>query len=320
MGTAVHRGRDRPASTPSTIFDTERWDPGDAPEMQWSFPVPAGTNLRVRLYLINQYPGTAGVGQRVFDVAVEDQVLNDYDIVADVGDRVGTMKNFNVTSDGTVNIDLSHVVENPLVNGIEIIDRDATPVVPGPINFLGRRQFDGSTAGPASTLGTPGIDWSSTHGAFALEGKLYTGANNGTFSVRSFDGSSVGPAQQINLNGLTDFPLQSVTGMFFANGRIYYTVQGDPQMYYRYFTPESRIVGSYRFSSGVGDWSDVRGMTLADGTSSSLGPTGTSTRWTSRTAHRCRRRSTGELCHRWVRLGIARTVHLRDRRGRRPER
>ena len=82
--------------------------------------MPAGTNLQVRLYFINQYPGTAGVGQRVFDVAVEDQVLNDYDIVADVGDRVGTMKNFNVTSDGNVNIDLSHVVENPLVNGIEI--------------------------------------------------------------------------------------------------------------------------------------------------------------------------------------------------------
>ena len=121
--------------------------------------------------------------------------------------------------------------------------------------------------GPASTLNTPGIDWSSTRGAFALEGKLYKGANNGTFSVRSFDGSSVGPAQQIELHGLTDFNLQSVTGMFYADGRIYYTVQGDPQMYYRYFTPESRIVGSFRFSvpGGAGDWSDVRGITFADG-------------------------------------------------------
>ena len=59
--------------------------------------------------------------------------------------------------------------------------------------------------------------------------------------------------------------MQSLTGMFFANGGIYYTVQGDPQMHYRYFTPESGIVGSYRFSpSGSFDFSDVRGMTLAN--------------------------------------------------------
>ena len=57
--------------------------------------------------------------------------------------------------------------------------------------------------------------------------------------------------------------------MFYANGEIYYTVRGDTQMYHRYFTPESQLVGSYRFTVGTlspaVDWSSVRGMTLANG-------------------------------------------------------
>ena len=259
-----------PATTPSTIFDTERWDPGDGAEMQWNFPVASGTHLRVRLYLINQYSGTSQPTQRVFSVTIDgNTVLNNYDIVADVGDRVGTMKSFPITSDGNVDIDFSHFTENPLVNGIEIINPDVPPMPVGNINFLQRRAFDGTTPGNTSSLTTQGTDWSTTRGIFALQGMLYNGSTDGKFYARTFDGSSVGPAQQINLNGLTDFPVQNLSGMFFANGEIYYTVRGDTQMYHRYFTPESQMVGSYRFTVGTlspaVDWSSVRGMTLANG-------------------------------------------------------
>jgi hypothetical protein len=143
------------------------------------------------------------------------------------------------------------------------------PIGAGPINSLPRHPFDGSTIGAVSNLSTPSTDWSSIRGIFALQGELFSGSSNGTFSVRGFDGTSVGPPQQVSLNGLTDFPVQSLTGLFYANGRIYYTVTGDSRMFFRYFTPESRIVGSDRGIVGAltppVDWSLVRGMTLANG-------------------------------------------------------
>ena len=143
------------------------------------------------------------------------------------------------------------------------------PIGAGPINALPRRPFDGSTIGAVSNLSTPSTDWSTTRGIFALQGELFSGSSNGTFFVRTFDGTSVGAPQPVNLNGLTDFPVQSLTGLFYANGRIYYTVSGDSRMFFRYFTPESRIVGSDRWIVGAltppVDWSLVRGMTLANG-------------------------------------------------------
>jgi hypothetical protein len=126
---SITRGANLPASTPTAIFSSERWSPNDSPNMQWNFLAPTGHHLTVRLYFSNGYSGTSQPGQRKFDVVIDGTtVLNDYDIVADVGNRVGTMKSFNVTSDGIVDIDFSHVLENPLINGIEIIDND----VPAP--------------------------------------------------------------------------------------------------------------------------------------------------------------------------------------------
>lgn len=150
------------------------------------------------------------------------------------------------------------------------VQTDLPPApAPGPIGFLTRRSFDGTTLGASSNLATPGIDWRGLRGMFALQGVLYYGTSGGGVFARTFDGTTVGPAQQLDLHGLTNFPVQSITGMFYANGGIFYTVNNDPQMYYRYFTPESRIVGADRFVvSGNGDglnWSTTRGLTLANG-------------------------------------------------------
>jgi hypothetical protein len=150
---------------------------------------------------------------------------------------------------------------------------------------LTRRSFDGTTLGSPTTLNT-GVTWGTTRGGFMLNDRLYTGQNNGTLTWRTFDGTSVGASNTINLFGLevppggnwpipgttTAIPgfnahLASMTGVFFDNGRIYYTVSGNPRLYYRYFTPESRVVGANLFvasTTGV-NWSNVRGMTMASG-------------------------------------------------------
>jgi chitodextrinase len=260
-----------PTTTPSQLFLSERWDPSSGAEMAWDFIVPAGTPIQVRLFFINQCSCT-GVGgtPRVFDVRVDGTLaLDDYNILTDVGDRTGTVKAFDVTSDGNVDIDFGHASENPLINAIEIVRTDLAPVAPTPTDRIERRQFDGASFTAHESLPTLGIDWTNARGAFALGGVVYTGWNDGRFTARGFSGNLFGPELQVNLFGLTNFPVSSLTGMFYANHGIYYTVEGDARMYYRYFTPESRVVGAEVWIvSGAGDglnWSSTRGLTLVDG-------------------------------------------------------
>ena len=140
----------------------------------------------------------------------------------------------------------------------------------GTDNAMTRRAFDGTTPGAPSTV-TTGVDWSTVRGAFVVSGRLYTGHADGTMAVRDFDGTGAGFTTPINLNGLTStqFPISRVTGMFFWNGRLYYTLTGDTRLYYRWFTPESGVIGADTFTaSGVTDgrnWSTVNGMTMASG-------------------------------------------------------
>jgi hypothetical protein len=133
-----------------------------------------------------------------------------------------------------------------------------------------RRSFDGNSAG-APTQGASDVDWSQARGAFMVSGKLYTGWADGNLSVRDFDGTTAGQPTTLDLYGLppSQFPVSQLSGMFFERGRLYYTVAGDPRLYFRYFTPESGVVGAEAFvasgpSAGF-DWRDVAGLTLASG-------------------------------------------------------
>ena len=88
------------------------------------------------------------------------------------------------------------------------VQTDLPPApAPGPIGFLTRRSFDGTTLGGSSNLATPGIDWRGLRGMFALQGVLYYGTSGGGVFARTFDGTAVGPAQQLDLHGLTNFPV-----------------------------------------------------------------------------------------------------------------
>ncbi len=155
--------------------------------------------------------------------------------------------------------------------------------------FLGRRSYDLTTFGTDAALATPGIDWRTARGAFAINGRIYYGSTNGRIYWRTFNGTTVGAsATQVPLNGLEVQPpssftipgtttrvpalttqIAAATGMFYDDGRIYYTVSGDNRLYYRYFTPESQTIGANLFVASTGDgvpWSSVRGMTMSNDT------------------------------------------------------
>jgi hypothetical protein len=260
-----------PATTPPAIFGSERWDGSTSPEMQWDFPVPAGRHVRVRLYFADRCSCTASAGSRVFDVVIDGMtMLDNWDANAAVGHNVGTMRAFDITSDGSVTVTFAHGVNNPEINGIELIDLDATPITPGAQQWIAHRGFDGATAG-ARVQQNSTIDWSRARGAFYANGRLYYGWDDGKLYRRSFSGGSFGAAKVVATNGLVPgyFPVANLTGMFLQDGRLYYTVRGDDRLYYRYFTVESGAVGAVTFiasAPGSGfDWGSVRGLTLAGG-------------------------------------------------------
>jgi hypothetical protein len=119
--TALHASA---AGTPVGLFANERYDAVTGAEMGLDF----GTGLSageyiVRLFMGNGYEGTKTVGSRMFDVRIEDTLaFNDVDLVARFGHKRGGMLEWNgQVTDGRVDIDFAHVVENPLINGVEIL-------------------------------------------------------------------------------------------------------------------------------------------------------------------------------------------------------
>ena len=123
---AVDPGPTVPAIVPDTIYDTERWDSSGGSEMQWAFNVPEDGLYEVRLYLGNGFDGTSEPNERIFDIAIEGSVpeeLDDIDLVQRFGHQTGgVIYQTAMVTDGTLNLEFIHgAVENPLVNGIEIV-------------------------------------------------------------------------------------------------------------------------------------------------------------------------------------------------------
>ncbi|HRK46898.1 MAG TPA: PKD domain-containing protein, partial [Nocardioides sp.] len=270
-----------PASTPLGIWTSERNDPTGGNEMQWTFPVPAGTNTQVRLYFASRSSST-----RRFNVLIDGvSKLANYDPNVDPGVNKGTMKSFDITSDGTVNIDFTHTANgNPEINAIEIINNSigSNSASANVINF------NGTNIVSQGTVSTGTFDWSTVRNAVMIGRTLYYGQTDNMLYKRSFDGVNFGPATAVNpyidplwntvLTGsgpstqtytgvLPTFytsQLVNITGMFYANGRIYYTRSGQNSLYWRWFSPDSGIVGGVENSVTGGNitWSTTRGMFL----------------------------------------------------------
>lgn len=119
-----------PSSTPRAVFETERYNPPNTLPLRYDFEVEAGTQVEVRLYLMNGWHGTSEPGQRVFDVEINGHlVLDDVDLSAEFGHQIGSMHAVQVRSDGYITIVFRREVQAPLVYAIELIAVYDTPVV-----------------------------------------------------------------------------------------------------------------------------------------------------------------------------------------------
>ncbi|TWD83283.1 PKD domain-containing protein [Kribbella amoyensis] len=167
------------------------------------------------------------------------------------------------------------------LSGGTLIQPNVTPTLPGTIYQAGPRNpqadtvtrttYDGTTFGTPASAGNGGITWGSTNrGAFMLNGSLYAGWSDGTFNRRTYNGTTFGTPTAINTGDLLvnmttwHSEVAQISGMFFDSGRIYYTLAGQSSLFYRYFTPQSGVVGALRYTAtgnvaGI-NWSQVQGM------------------------------------------------------------
>ncbi|MCW2698978.1 MAG: domain containing protein [Blastococcus sp.] len=162
-------------------------------------------------------------------------------------------------------------------------------------NDVRARFFTGATVAADEVVPTGGVAWSGVRGAFMAGDTLFYGAPDsaGTWYLwrRTFDGTTYGPATAIDpyndpywstvatgstRNGQPVYyrgarptfygQLPSVTGMFFRDGRLYYTRSGVAQLFYRSFSVDSGVVGQVEYQAATTGFSDVAGTFVSGNT------------------------------------------------------
>ncbi|OYR52762.1 hypothetical protein DJ73_09985 [Halorubrum sp. Ea1] len=188
-----------PSYVPSGVWTNERYDPPTDGELNYEFAVQSGQQVEVRLYFYDGYSQTSAPGDRVFDVSVEDQTVEGFDPIAEYGDQTAGMESFNVTSDGTIDIDFAHVNENPQINAIEIVESEPEPdTLGGPSEVDFGTVVTGDSGTETVTLtnlggsGDPDIDISDVS---------VTGSDADEFSTGSASQSTLAPGES------ADFPV-----------------------------------------------------------------------------------------------------------------
>ncbi len=89
---------------------------------EFAYPVPDGKYI-VKLHFAETYDGVSGPGERVYSFKVGDQEFKDFDVWAKAGGaKTAYVETVNVeVAGGKLNITFTPNVENPEINGIEIL-------------------------------------------------------------------------------------------------------------------------------------------------------------------------------------------------------
>ena len=157
----------------------------------------------------------------------------------------------------------------------DMISRPEVPFLPTSIitpngDNLDGINFDGINFAAQTTLNN--FSWSDARGGVFVGGRLFHADSQSRIWTSVFADGAFQDRTQVELFGLTEdqWDINQIGGMFFdyEQGRLYYTIRNDAQLFWRAFTPASPYFGEDGFIAEVqGDiaWGDVRGMDVVDG-------------------------------------------------------
>ncbi|MEQ8768500.1 MAG: malectin domain-containing carbohydrate-binding protein [Planctomycetota bacterium] len=152
FNTGVARRRQSLGGSPGDpIYHSERYDTASAPEMSYRFPLVPGL-YQVRLHFSEIVPRYGSVGARVFDVALEGQVLLPaFDIFGVAGFDVPHVVQLDDVrvDDQLLDIDFTRINGDPKISAIEIIQtvrfEGSLSASPGVLDFGALFQNDSSS-------------------------------------------------------------------------------------------------------------------------------------------------------------------------------
>ena len=161
----------------------------------------------------------------------------------------------------------------PSAGGSPLADETPQPLPGGIYTAADRRDFTGTSASAPVPVANP-LSTASTKGSVLIGRQLFYGKTDGMLYRRGFDGTTFGTEAAVEPyldakwstvdtgSGQTfrgTHPtfyneISTTTSLAYADGRIYYTLNGQTALYTRTFSPDSGIVGANR--------STVPGITL----------------------------------------------------------
>jgi hypothetical protein len=163
---------------------------------------------------------------------------------------------------------------------------------------LSSSSFDGTNATSLQAVTGSNVPWSNSRGAFMVGNQVFYGSSDGYLYSVSFDGTTFGTPVKIDpyhdpiwdgvdthdgttFDGMSPSlygQMNSVTGMFYAGGRLYYTLANDPNLYSRWFSPDSGIMdettttatSSVNFSTADGMFLSGNTLYVVNGSNGSM--------------------------------------------------
>ena len=151
---------------------------------------------------------------------------------------------------------------------------DVYLAAPGASTLQRRSNFTGTSVGATTTVtGATAPSWSTSTGAFMVNGVLYQVRTDGSLWKMTFDGTTFGAPIAVNTSDALTFQsdwhtdAKTLTSIFYSGGFIYYTKSGVNALYRRAFEVEDGVVGQQRFSTTNTsiNWANARGAFVAGG-------------------------------------------------------